>query len=125
MNAEHKEAAKAAVDRFHEIYGAKYPKAVGKLLKDREGLLTHFDFPAEQWVHLRSTNAIESTFATVRLRTTRPRVPAAEQPTGHGIQAPRRRPGSLALRQRTPPDRARATFVDGAKVEREDQRNVA
>jgi len=69
MNAEHKEAAEVAVDRFQETYGAKYPKAVQKLLKDREVLLTHFDFPAEHWIHLRSTNAIESTFATVRLRT--------------------------------------------------------
>ena len=54
MNAEHKEAAEAAVDRFQETYGAKYPKAVEKLLKDREVLLSHFDFPAEHWIHLRS-----------------------------------------------------------------------
>ena len=51
MNAEHKEAAEVAVDRFQETYGAKYPKAVDKLLKDREVLLTHFDFPAEHWIH--------------------------------------------------------------------------
>jgi len=59
MNAEHKEVAEVAMDRFQETYGAKYPKAVQKLLKDRDVLLTHFDFPAEHWIHLRSTNAIE------------------------------------------------------------------
>jgi transposase-like protein len=69
MNAEHKEAADLAVERFIETYGAEYPKATGKLLKDREVLLTHYDFPAEYWIHLRTTNATESTFPTVRLRT--------------------------------------------------------
>src|SRR5438128_11152590 len=44
-------------------------KPVDKVLKDREVLLTHFDFPVEHWIHLRTTNVIESTFATVRLRT--------------------------------------------------------
>jgi putative transposase len=52
-------------------YGAKYPKATDKLVKDRDVLLTFFAFPAEHWVHLRTTNPIESTFATVRHRTTR------------------------------------------------------
>ena len=69
MNAENKGAADLAIDQFEATYGAKYPKAVDKVLKDREVLLAHFDFPAEHWVHLRTTNAIESTFATVRLRT--------------------------------------------------------
>src|SRR5499427_1341624 len=69
MNAENKEAAEAAVDRFLETYGAKYPKATEKLVKDRQALLAHFAYPAEHWLHLRTTNAIESTFATVRLRT--------------------------------------------------------
>jgi len=68
MNAEDKEAADLAIDQFDATYGAKYLKAVDKILKDREVLL-HFDFPADHWVHLRTTNAIESTFATVRLRT--------------------------------------------------------
>jgi len=48
------------MDRFDETYGAKYPKATAKLLKDRQPLLAHFAFPAEHWIHLRSTNAIES-----------------------------------------------------------------
>ncbi|NEQ28587.1 MAG: IS256 family transposase, partial [Microcoleus sp. SIO2G3] len=50
-------------------YDAKYPKAVECLSKDRDALLAFYDFPAEHWVHLRTTNPIESTFATVRLRT--------------------------------------------------------
>ena len=50
-------------------YEAKWPKAVEKVVKDRDELLAFFDFPAEHWVHLKTTNPIESTFATVRLRT--------------------------------------------------------
>jgi transposase-like protein len=60
--------AEQAFDHFVEVYRAKYPKAVECLSKDREALLTFYDFPAEHWVHLRTTNPIESTFATVRLR---------------------------------------------------------
>ena len=56
---------------FVEIYGTKYDKAVECLTKDRDVLLTFYDFPAEHWKHLRTTNPIESTFATVRHRTTR------------------------------------------------------
>ena len=52
-----------------DAYGAKYHKAVERLTKDRERLLTFYDFPAEHWKHIRTTNPIESTFATVRLRT--------------------------------------------------------
>ena len=50
-------------------YEAKWPKATEKIVKDREELLAFYDFPAEHWVHLKTTNPIESTFATVRLRT--------------------------------------------------------
>src|SRR5215211_5910448 len=69
--AETKHAAEAALDMFVEIYGVKYDKAVECLTKDRDVLLTFYDFPAEHWKHLRTTNPIESTFATVRHRTTR------------------------------------------------------
>jgi putative transposase len=62
------EAANQAFDSFLETYGAKYPKACECLAKDREDLLTFYDFPAEHWKHLRTTNPIESVFATVRLR---------------------------------------------------------
>ncbi len=61
-------AAREAFDLFGKTYGAKYPAAVERLTKDRDVLLTFYDFPAEHWVHLRTTNPIESTFATVRLR---------------------------------------------------------
>lgn len=61
-------AAHEAFDHFVEVYGAKYSKAVECLTKDRDALLTFYDFPAEHWKHLRTTNPIESTFATVRLR---------------------------------------------------------
>jgi putative transposase len=60
--------ADRAFDLFVATYEAKYPKATGCLSKDRDVLLTFYDFPAEHWIHLRTTNPIESTFATVRLR---------------------------------------------------------
>jgi transposase-like protein len=61
--------ARKARERFREEFDAKYPKAVSKLDKDWEQLTTFYDFPAEHWRHLRSTNPIESSFATVKLRT--------------------------------------------------------
>lgn len=64
-----REEAEKSFDHFIEIYGAKYPKAVECLRKDREILLAFYNFPAEHWRHIRTTNPIESTFATVRLRT--------------------------------------------------------
>ena len=67
--AETKADANQAFDLFMNIFQAKYPKAVKCLNKDREVLLTFYDFPAEHWIHLRTTNPIESMFATVRLRT--------------------------------------------------------
>jgi putative transposase len=64
-------AAEAAMATFAEKYAPKYQKAVDCLLKDRDALLTFFDFPAEHWTHLRTSNPIESAFATVRHRTVR------------------------------------------------------
>ena len=64
-------AAEAAIDVFTEKYGAKYPKAVECLTKDRQTLLAFYDFPAEHWDHLRTSNPIESVFSTVRHRTVR------------------------------------------------------
>jgi transposase-like protein len=69
--AETREAALKAFDLFVTTYEAKYPKATECLSKDRDVLLTFYDFPAEHWLHLRTTNPIESTFATVRLRHTK------------------------------------------------------
>lgn len=71
--AETKADANQAFDRFLKTYQAKYPEATECLAKDREVLLTFYDFPAEHWAHIRSTNPIESTFATVRLRTDKTR----------------------------------------------------
>jgi len=64
-----KKQANAAFDLFIQTYQAKYPQASECLAKDRDVLLTFYDYPAEHWAHLRTTNPIESTFATVRLRT--------------------------------------------------------
>jgi transposase-like protein len=66
--AETKAEAVKAFDLFVETFQAKYPKAADCLAKDRDVLLTFYDFPAEHWIHIRTTNPIESTFATVRLR---------------------------------------------------------
>ena len=69
--AETRAVAEKAFDFFLEAYGPKYDKAVACLAKDRDVLLAFYDFPAEHWKHIRTTNPIESTFATVRLRTTK------------------------------------------------------
>ena len=68
-DAEDRDHATKALDQFVKDYEAKWPKATEKVTKDRDALLAFFDFPAEHWIHLKTTNPIESTFATVRLRT--------------------------------------------------------
>jgi transposase-like protein len=65
--------ANKAFERFLATYEAKYPKAADCLARDREALLAFYDFPASHWQHLRTTNPIESTFATIRLRTVKSR----------------------------------------------------
>ncbi|AKK23914.2 hypothetical protein MB84_25750 [Pandoraea oxalativorans] len=65
--------ALVAFNHFVDTHSAKYPKVVEKLTQDRDELLAFYDFPAEHWQHLRTTNPIESTFATVRHRTKRTR----------------------------------------------------
>jgi putative transposase len=71
--ADSKNEAERHFDDFIQIYGVKYPKASACLEKDRDVLLTFYDFPAEHWRHIRTTNPIESTFSTVRLRTAKVR----------------------------------------------------
>ncbi len=71
--AETKEDAEKAFDNFLDRFGDKYPKATECLRKDREDLLAFYDFPAVHWIHIRTTNPIESTFSTVRLRTRKTR----------------------------------------------------
>lgn len=68
-NAEDIDKAQVAVKAFEADFGAKYPKAVAKITDDLDTLLEFYKYPAEHWIHLRTTNPIESTFATVRLRT--------------------------------------------------------
>ena len=69
--AETKKDALAAFDAFVETLAVKYDKAVECLIKDRDALLAFYDFPAEHWKHLRTSNVIESSFATTRHRTVR------------------------------------------------------
>ena len=71
LMAESRDDAEKDMALFAEKYSAKYPRAVTCLTKDREALLAFYDFPAEHWLHIRTTNAIESTFATLRHRTQR------------------------------------------------------
>ena len=66
-----KDEANKAFDLFEEMFEDKYPKAVNNLRKDREELMAFYDFPARHWQSLRTTNPIESTFATIRHRTKR------------------------------------------------------
>jgi putative transposase len=68
-NAEDIDKAQVAIKAFEVDYGTKYPKAVAKIVDDADVLLEFYKYPAEHWIHLRTTNPIESTFATVRLRT--------------------------------------------------------
>ena len=69
IGAEDRTHAERAIEAFASDYGAKWPKAAAKVTDDREALLTFFDYPAEHWLHLRTTNPIESTFSPVRART--------------------------------------------------------
>jgi transposase-like protein len=121
-NAEDKDHARIAVKAFDAAYGAKYPKAVAKITADLDELLAFFDYPAEHWVHLRTTNPIESTFATVRHRTKVTKGPGSRaaglamafkliesaQARWRAVNAPH----LVAL------VRAGATFVNGKLIER-------
>ncbi len=97
-------AAEVAIDVFAYKYGAKYDKAVACLTKDRETLLAFFDFPAEHWDHLRTSNPIESVFATVRHRTVRTKgALSAEDRQTHGVQTCQRRRENMAAIERREP----------------------
>jgi len=120
--AEDKPHALAAVKAFEAAYGAKFPQAVAKITDDVEELLAFYDYPAEHWVHLRTTNPIESTFATVRHRTKVTKGPGSRaaglamafkliesaQDRWRAVNAPH----LVAL------VRAGATFINGKLVER-------
>jgi putative transposase len=120
--AEDKRHAHTAAKRFADLYGAKFGKATAKITNDLDVLLTFYEFPAEHWVHLRTSNPIESTFATVRHRTRLTKGPGsraaglamafklieAAQDRWRAVNAPH----LVAL------VRAGATFVNGKLVER-------
>lgn len=109
-NAEDKDQARTAVKAFAKQYGAKFPKSVAKVVDDEDVLLAFYDYPAEHWIHLRTTNPIESTFSTVRLRTKVTRGAgsrsAALAMTFKLIEV---RPGTLARGQCAAPGRPRAS----------------
>ena len=121
-NAEDKRHALDAVASFEAAYGAKFPKAVAKITDDVEVLLAFYDFPAEHWIHLRTTNPIESTFATVRHRTKITRGPGSRA-AGLAmafklIEAAQDRWRAVNGTHLVALVRAGATFVNGKLVER-------
>jgi putative transposase len=134
MYAETREQADEHMDRFINDYQAKYPKAAECLDKDRAALTRHFDFPAEHWRHLRTTNVIESTFATVRLRQ---RVTKGAGSRTKGLvmtykllNMAQQRWRRISGADKLPLVRAGVTFVDGIQQEREgnedeDRKDVA
>jgi putative transposase len=87
-DAADRQHAEAALGRFADLFGLTYPKAVAKVADDAEQLLAFHDFPAEHWLHLKTSNPIESTFASVRLRTKVTKGPQPRGRTGDGVQAP-------------------------------------
>jgi transposase-like protein len=124
-NAEDRTHALAAVQAFEAAFGAKFPKAVAKITDDVDTLLAFYDFPAEHWIHLRTTNPIESTFATVRLRQ---RVTKGPGSRAAGIAMAFKLIESAQARWRAvnAPHlvalvRSGATFVNGKLVERPDE----
>ena len=124
-NAEDKRHALAAVKAFETAYGAKFPKAVAKIADDVEQLLTFYDFPAEHWIHLRTTNPIESTFATVRNRSKITKGPGSRA-AGIAmafklIEAAQARWRALNAPHMVALVRAGAKFENGKLVERPDE----
>jgi putative transposase len=118
-------SAEEEIDRFEDEYGAKYPKAVASLKREQQNLLTFYDDPAEHRKHIRTSNPIESSFATVRLRQ---RITKGPRSRKRGLmmaykllrmaeQRWRRLNGSQLL----PLVRAGVRFKDGEQLERDDQ----
>jgi transposase-like protein len=128
-NAEDKTHALAAVKSFAELFAAKFPKAVAKITDDLAELIAFYDYPAEHWIHLRTTNPIESTFATVRHRTKITRgpgsKPAALAMAYKLIMAAQDRWRSVNAPHLVALVRAGAVFVNGKLVERsEDEQEL-
>ncbi len=128
-NAQNKAEAELAVDRFGAEFGARWPKAVDKILSDREALVAFYDFPAEHWGHLRTSNPIESTFATVRARTNVTKGPGSRQ-AGLAMAFKLLQAAEGRWRRVNAPElvalvRAGATFVNGKLVERSEDEDAA
>jgi transposase-like protein len=126
-NAEDKTHARAAAKAFAAEVGAKWPKAAAKITDDLEILLAFYDFPAEHWVHLRTTNPIESTFATVRLRQRVTKGPGSRAAgvamTFKLIESAQTRWRCVDAPHLVPLARAGATFINGKLVERPDDQD--
>jgi Transposase, Mutator family len=127
-NAENKAAALKAAHTFATEYGAKWPKAVAKIVDDLDVLTAFYDFPAEHWIHLRTANPIESTFATVRLRTRVTKGPGSRA-TGVAMAFKRIESAQAHWRAVNAPHlvflgRAGAKFENGKLVERPDEQEV-
>jgi putative transposase len=127
MNAPTRKAAEQEIEVFSGEFGAKYPKAIESLTRDQEYLLTFFDFPAEHWLHIRTSNPIESAFATVRLQ----RVTKGAGSRQRGLTMAFKLLEMAQLRWRRlngaallPLVRAGVPFNDGVRVERDDQHVV-
>jgi len=125
MNAPDRASCEKHVQEFEEEYGRKYPKAAASLTDNAEKLQTHFDLPAEHWLHLRTTNPIESTFATVKLRQ---RVTKGAGSRNAGLAmafklllAAERSWRKLNGAELLPLVRAGVKFVDGLRVQRNDK----
>jgi transposase-like protein len=126
-NAEDRRHALDAVKAFDAAYGAKFPKAVAKITDDVDELLAFYDFPAEHWIHLRTTNPIESTFSTVRHRTKVTKGPGSRA-AGLAmafklIESAQARWRAVNAPQLVALVRAGATFINGKLVERPDEQN--
>jgi putative transposase len=126
-NAEDKTHARAAAKAFATEFGAKWPKAAAKITNDLDVLLAFYDYPAEHWIHLRTTNPIESTFATVRLRTRVTKGPGSRV-AGVAMAFKLIESAQARWRMVNAPHlvalvRAGATFVNGKLVERPDDQD--
>jgi putative transposase len=129
MNAPDRKSCAAKIEEFQDAFAAKYPKAVASLVDNAEKLQTHFDFPAEHWLHLRTTNPIESTFATVKLRQ-RVTKGAGSRTAGLAMAfklllAAEHRWRKLNGPTLLPLVREGALFRDGKRVERRDKTKIS
>jgi transposase-like protein len=127
--AENKSEAKKAIKEFAEEFGTKWPKAAAKIEDEEEALLTYYDYPGEHWRHLRTTNPIESPFATVRARTDITKGPGSREAGVAMIfkllEAAEGRWRRLNGYRLVPLVRAGARFVNGELVERNEEKYAA